>query len=191
MFNDCIENRLTLSFDSWTTDRKVVYNGLDFHVDIGSAHKINSPKYLIAVRQSPARIGTSNEGKIRAVFNNLDVCKYFCDIDRIRYPKDSVNINYDANEYLDEHEDLNLFYKEFVGEDLLNPFIFYSDPKNFYPIQIIDLRFQVGLINPKKIQLIEEYRADPGDAGLFLILIRHSEIKMVSDVNKITEIKVI
>ena len=75
--------------------------------------------------------------------------------------------------------------------NLLKPFINYTDVKNSYPIQVIDLRFQVDHINPKKIQLFEEYRNDPANARLFLILIRHREIKMVSDGNKITEIKVI
>ena len=32
------------SFDSWTTDRKIVNTGLEFQVDIGSAQNINSPK---------------------------------------------------------------------------------------------------------------------------------------------------
>ena len=73
----------------------------------------------------------------------------------------------------------------------MNPFIKYDDVKNTYPIQVIDLRFQVDHINPKKIQFFEEYRADPANARLFLILIRHREIKMVSDGNKITEIQVI
>ena len=63
--------------------------------------------------------------------------------------------------------------------------------KNFYPIQVIDLRFSVDHITPKKIQLFEEYRNDPANARLFLILIRHREIKMISDGNKITEIQVI
>ena len=73
----------------------------------------------------------------------------------------------------------------------MNPFIKYDDVKNIYPIQVIDLRFQVDYINPKKIQLFEEYRADPANARLYLILIRHREIKMISDGNKITEIQVI
>ena len=54
-----------------------------------------------------------------------------------------------------------MFYKEYVGEPLLKPFISYPDMKNFYPIQVIDLRFQADHISPKKIQLFEEYRADP------------------------------
>ena len=38
----------------------------------------------------------------------------------------------------------------------MNPFTSYSDMKNKYPIQVIDLRFQVDHISPKKIQLFEE-----------------------------------
>ena len=34
---------------------------------------------------------------------------------------------------------------------MLNPFITYDKMKNYYPIQILDLRFQVDHISPKKI----------------------------------------
>ena len=60
-----------------------------------------------------------------------------------------------------------------------------------FPIQVIDLRFQVDHINPKKIQLFEKYRADPANARLYVIIIKHRQIKMVSDGNKITGIQVI
>ena len=50
----------------------------------------------------------------------------------------------------------------------MNPFIKYVDVKNIYPIQVIDLRFQVDHINPKKIQLFEEYRADPSKCSFIL-----------------------
>ena len=92
-----------------------------------------------------------------------------------------------SNKYLDQYRDLEMFYKEYVGEPLLSPFISYPDVKDFYPLQVIDLRFQPDHISPKKIQLFEEYRNDPANARLFLILIRHREIKMISDGNKITE----
>ena len=100
-------------------------------------------------------------------------------------------VNYTENDYLDQYRDIKLFYKECLGEELMNPFIKYSDVKDKYPIQVIDLRFQIDHINPKKIQLFEEYRADSANARLFMLLIRHREIEMVSDGNKITEIKVI
>ena len=44
MFNDSIKNSFTLSFDSWTTDRKIVNTGLEYQVDIGSSANINSPQ---------------------------------------------------------------------------------------------------------------------------------------------------
>ena len=47
MFNDSIKNSFSLSFDSWTTDRKIVNTGLEYQLDIGSSANINSPKYLI------------------------------------------------------------------------------------------------------------------------------------------------
>ena len=63
MFPKSIKKIFTLSFDSWTTDRKVAKNGLEFQLDNGSAHKIDSPKNQIAVDQSLARTGTSNKSK--------------------------------------------------------------------------------------------------------------------------------
>ena len=78
-----------------------------------------------------------------------------------------------------------------MGESLLNPFISYSDMKSKYPIQVIDLRFQTNHISPKKIQLFEEYRLDPFNARLYIILIRRREIEFISDGNKLIEFKLI
>ena len=41
----------TLPNDSWYKDRKVVKDGLEFQIDIGSAENVNSPNYLIAAHQ--------------------------------------------------------------------------------------------------------------------------------------------
>ena len=49
--------------------------------------------------------------------------------------------------------------------------------KNKYPIHLIDLRFQVDHINPKKKGLFEEYRSATNNARLFVILIRQREKK--------------
>ena len=100
-------------------------------------------------------------------------------------------INYAGKDFLDQYRDFNLYYKEHLGEELLNPFISYPDMKNFCPKQVIDLRIQIDHINPKKIQLFEEDRNNPDNARLFKILIRHRQIETISDGNKITEIKVI
>ena len=189
MFNEAIMNNYTITFDSWYTERKISNDGRELQVDIGSAQHINSPKYLIAAFQTNART-TPNKNSNPAIFDN-NVTKYFVEIDGIRYPKDGVLINFEENSYLDQYRDLNLFYKEYVGEELLHPYISYPDMKYLYPIQITDLRHQVDHITPKKIQLIEEFSEDPANERLFLILIRHRQIEMISDGIKIIEVKVI
>ena len=63
--------------------------------------------------------------------------------------------------------------------------------KNKYPIQVIDLRYQVDHITPKKTQLFEEYRAHPANANIIVILIRRREIEMISDGNRLLEVEVI
>ena len=75
----------------------------------------------------------------------------------------------------------------------MNPFIRYTDMKNIYPIQVIDLRHQVDNITLKRSQLYEEFNTDPAKlfATLFVFLIRHRQIEMISDRNKKIEIKVI
>ena len=60
-----------------------------------------------------------------------------------------------------------------------------------YPIQIIDLRHQSDHVTAKKIQLFQEYSANPENARLFLILIRRRKIELISDGDKLIEVKVI
>ena len=77
MFNDSIKNSFNLSFDSWTTDRKIVNTGLRISIGyrIFSAN-INSPKYLIVAHQTAARSGASNKANNISIFDNLDIRKY-------------------------------------------------------------------------------------------------------------------
>ena len=46
------------------------------------------------------------------------------------------------------------------------PFISYTDMKTKYHIQIVDLRHQTDHITPKKIQLFQQYSADPENAKI-------------------------
>ena len=117
--------------------------------------------------------------------------RYFVEIDGVRYPKDQVETNFSDNKNLDPYRDLKLFYKEYNGETLLHPIISYLDMKSFYPIQVIDLRFQIDYVTPKKIRLFEEYEETPENTNLYVILIKNREIDMVSDGNKITGIELI
>ena len=190
IFNESIQNNYRIFFDEWYTERRIV-GDQTYQVDIGSAQSVNSPKYLICAHQTAARADPPNKRNNISIFDNLNVRKYFIEIDRQRYPRNSVLTNYAVNDYIDQYRDLKLFYKEYVGEELLNPFVSYTDMKNKYPIQVIDLRFQPDHITPKTIQLFEEYRAAPANARLFVILIRRREIELISDGNKLIEVKLI
>ena len=191
MVNDSIKDSFTLSFDSWSTDRKSAGTQLEYQVDICSAQIINSPKNLIEVHQTTARIGVPNKSNIVAVFDHLDVRKYHVDINGVRFPRDGVNVDCGLNDYVDQYRALKIFYKEYVGEELPNPFNTYPDMKNKYPFQLIGLRFQVDHISSKKMKLFEEYRGVINKPRLFIMLIRHGEIKMLSDGNKTTDVSVI
>ena len=190
MFNESIQNNYRIFFDEWYTERRIVTDQI-FQVDIGSAQSVNSPKYMICAHQTEGRSALPNKRNNISRFDNINVRKCFIEIDGQRYPRDSILTNYGENDYIDQYRDLKLFYKEYVGEELLTPFVSYTDMKNKYPIQVIDLRFQADHITPKKIQLFEEYRADPNNARLYVILIRRREIEFISDGNKLIEIKVI
>ena len=90
-----------------------------------------------------------------AIFDTNHVTKYFVEIDGARYPRDGVSTNFGKNSYLDQYRDIKIFYRENVGEQLINPYISYIVMKNFYPIQVTDLRLQVDHITPKKENCLE------------------------------------
>ena len=198
VFNEAISQTFTLSYESWTTDRKPVDTAREFQVDISSGSNINSPLYLIAAHQKTQRPNPANPANNlpnnrfnNAIFDHVNVRKYYSEIDGIRYPKNPVMVNFAENNYLEQYKDLKLFYKEYVGDQLLSPIITYDKMKDYYPIQIIDLRFQVDHISPKKIRLFEEYDPNPVNTNLYVILIKHREIKMISDGNKIISVEVV
>ena len=194
MFNESFQNNYRIFFDDWYTERTVVSDTIS-QIDIGSAQQVNSPNYIICAHQTAARLNALDKGINISRFDNLNVRKYFVEIDSVRYPRDGVLTNYIENDYIDQFKDLKLFYKEYVGEELLTPFISYPDMKTKYPIQVIYLRFQPDHITAKKIQLFEEYRADPANnpnnARLYVKLIRCREVELISDGNKLIEVKVI
>ena len=95
MFNDSIKIVLHFHLILGLQIEKLLILDLEYQVDIGSSANINSPKYLIVSHQTAARSGTSNKANNISIFDNLDVRKYFVEIDGVRYPKDSVHVNYD------------------------------------------------------------------------------------------------
>ena len=190
MFNEATQNNYKISFDEWYTERRVISDTIT-QLDIGTSQHANSPKYLIGAHQTRTRADTANKNNNIAIFDNLNLQKYYIEIDSVRYPRDDVLVNYEQNDYIEQYKDLKLFFKEYIGEELLSPFISYPDMKTKYPIQIVDLRHQSDHITPKKIQLFQEYSADPENAKFYLILIRRREIELISDGNKLIEVKVI
>ena len=190
MFSEAPQNNYRISFDEWYTERRTISDML-VQQDIGSAQQVNSPKYLFSAHQSQPRTAAPDKKIIIAIFDNLDLRKYYVDIDGQRYPRDSVLVNYDENDYVQQYKELKLFFREYIGEPILNTLISYTDMKTINPIEIIDLRHQPDHITPKKIQPFREYGTDPDNARLFVILIRRREIELISDGNKLIEVKII
>ena len=126
-----------------------------------------------------------------AIIDHLNLKKFYVKTDGIRYPRDSVLKNYEENDYIEQNKDLKIFFKEYIGEELMTPFSSYTDMKTKYPIELIDLRHLSDHITPEKNQHFMEYDADPGNARFFLILIKRRELELISDGNKLIEVRVI
>ena len=108
MFIETTQNNYKISFDDWYTARKIITDLLTQH-DIGSAQNVIQHKYMICAHQTSLR-STTPDKKIKiALFDNLDLRKYFVEIDGLRYPRDSVLINYEETDYIQQYKDLKLF----------------------------------------------------------------------------------
>ena len=190
MFKEATQNNYKITFDEWYTEKRVISDTIT-QLDIGTSQHVNSPRYLIGAHQTRIRADTANKNNNIAIFDNLNLQKYYVEIDSVRYPRDSVLINYEQNDYIETYRDLKLLFKEYIGEELMRPFISYPDMKTKYPIEIIDLKHQSDHITRRKIQLIQDYSADPENTKFYLILIRRREIELISDGNKLIDVKVI
>ena len=92
-FNEATQYNYRISYDEYYTERRIISDQI-FQLDIGSTHGVNSPKYLIRAHQTRALADTANKNNHIAVFDNLDLQKYYVEIDGIRYPRDSLLLNY-------------------------------------------------------------------------------------------------
>ena len=61
---------------------------------------MNSTKFLIGAHQTRNRTVTRNKKSSIAMFDNLDLRKYFVEIDSQQYPRDGVLINYKEINYI-------------------------------------------------------------------------------------------
>ena len=190
MFNEATQNKYKISYDEWFTERRIISDTIT-QLDIGSSQKVQGPKRLIGAHQTKDRIDGAISTKNVSIFDNLDLRKNYIEIDGQRYPRDSSLMNYEQIDYIEQYKDLKLFFKEHIGEQLMSPFISYPDMKTKYSIEVIDLRHQSDHITHKKFQRFLEYGGDPENATFFLILLRQREIALISDGNKLIEVKVI
>ena len=121
MFNESIQNNYRIFFDDWYTERRVVSDTIS-QIDIGSAKSVNSPQFLIVSHQTAARLNAPDKGINTSRFDNLNAGKNFVEIDGQRYPRVAILTNYDEKDYIDQYKDSKLFFKQYVGEELMNPF---------------------------------------------------------------------
>ena len=151
MFNEATQNNYKIFYDEWISERRVISDMIT-QLDIGSTQKAQSPKYLIGTHQTRARADTANKNNNIAIFDHITLKKYYIEIDGVRYPRDSVLVNYEQNDYIEQYKDLKLFSKEYIGDELMTPFITYLDMKTKYPIEVIDLKHQSDQITLKKFR---------------------------------------
>ena len=147
MFNEATQNKYRIFFDQWYTERRLISDLLVQHY-IGSAQQVKSPKYLISAHQTSLRTHTPDKKNNLAIFDNLDLRKNYVEVDGQRYPRDSVLINYEENDYIQQNKKLKLFLKDY-RKTILNPLISYPDMKTIYRIEIFDLRHQPDQLTPK------------------------------------------
>ena len=134
-----------------------------------SAQQVNSPKYLNGAHQTQLRTIATNKKINIAIFDNLDLRKFYFEINAQRYPRDGVSTNYSENDYTDQFRNPKLYFREYIGEPILSPFISYPDTKTKYSIEINDLRHQPDHITLEKIQIFQEYGTDLDNARLIWI----------------------
>ena len=96
MFNEATQINYKISYDEWFTERRRISHTIT-QLDIGSSQNVQSPKNLIGAHQTKDRIDGAISTKNVAIFDKLDLGKYYIEIDGQRYPRDSYFMNYEQN----------------------------------------------------------------------------------------------
>ena len=85
VFKEATQNLFTISFDEWYTERPVISDTIT-QLDIGTSQHVNSPQYLIGAHQTRTTADTANKNNNIAIIDNLNLQKYYSEIDSVRYP---------------------------------------------------------------------------------------------------------
>ena len=89
MFKEATPKNYKISFDEWYTERRIISDFL-IQQDRGSAQNVIQPKYLICAHKTNLRTTTPDKKINIAIFDNMDLRKYYFEIDGQKYPRDSV-----------------------------------------------------------------------------------------------------
>ena len=170
--NSISSGDIQISYFERVSDMRTINTANEYQLDIGSAANVNAPLYLIYAHQTANR-ATANQERDSAIFDNADLESSEVTIDTIRYPDEPYVTEFALNKYTEHYREIGDFYREFIGEQILPPYITFEEFKSTYPIFITDLRFQQDYISPKQIQLDLKYRIDTTNYRLYYILIRH------------------
>ena len=114
--------------DEWYTERRVTADTIT-QLNIGTSQYVISPNKLFAAHQTRIRADTAKEKSNIAIFDNLNLQKFYVEIGSVRFPRYSVLVNYEQSDYIEQYKDLKIFFKEYIGEELMSPFISYRDMK--------------------------------------------------------------
>ena len=107
MFNGATQSNYNISYDEHHTKRRLI-SDMIFQVDIGSAEEVSSPKYSNCAHQTQLGKYVPNKNNNIAIFVNLDLRKYYVEIDSVRCPCDSVHTNYEEINCITQYKDLKL-----------------------------------------------------------------------------------
>ena len=147
-FNGATQNKYKTAFDEYYTERRVISDLILQH-DIASA-QVNGPKSLTCAHQTKDRTGAPDKKINIAIFDILDLRNYHVERDSLRYPTDSLLINYEQIDYIEQYKDFKIFFMEYIGEPIINPLISYRDMKTKYAIRKKDIRHQPHHITSEK-----------------------------------------
>ena len=103
MFNEATQNNYKISYDEWFTERRI-RSDMITQLDIGSYQNVQSPKCLIGAHQTKDSIDAPISTKNVSIFDNLDLRKYYIEIDGQRYPRDSSLMNYEQTDYIEQYK---------------------------------------------------------------------------------------
>ena len=113
-FNEATQSSFKIFLDEWYTERRIISDTMS-QLDIESSQKVQSQKYLIGAHQTRISADTANKNNNIAIFDNLNLQTIYVEIDSVRYPRNSLLVNYEQNDYIEQYEDLKVIFKEYIG----------------------------------------------------------------------------